>query len=293
MTMLLDLRTRYKTVLSEHVAEVTNEELLHQAYELGRAAVTLGVSVLDMYQLHHEALSGIIAGSSQSDRAPRLAKAAEFFAESLSSFEMQLRGYRESNEELMQANERLKAAVQTVEQANRELERLAVTDPLTNCSNRRHFLAAAPLQIELSRPSRQQPALMLLDIDHFKEINDRYGHPVGDEALRRFADAVRGELRETDLFTRMGGEEFSIFLIVDHAANALKVAERIRARIAALTVESGNDRFGFTVSIGVSFHSGGAETLDQMLARADSALYKAKTSGRNCVCHSEGPVVHA
>ena len=283
MKIPADLSERYTVVLSEHVAEMSSEEMLNQAYELGRAAIGYGVSVLDMVQLHHDALQGVIAKTPQGVRQKRLSKAAEFFAESLSSFEMQLRGYRESNDELRKANEALRQTMEAVEQANRELVRLATTDPLTGASNRRHFFALADQMIAQRRGGDRHLATLVLDIDHFKRINDTHGHLAGDTALRAFADAVRSELRASDVLARMGGEEFAILAMTEDVASAVGVGERIRLRVAKLKVPAESGDFSFTVSIGVTLHCGPDETVERMLARADKALYAAKVGGRDRV----------
>src|SRR5262249_17037663 len=139
------------------------------------------VSVLDMVQLYHNALGGMLAGAPTTVREEQLDKAAEFFAESLSSFEMLLRGYRESNAELVKTNEMLRSTMAALEHANRELERLATKDPLTVASNRRHFLGMAAGRMEEMAASGEDLAMLVIDIDHFKEVNDSHGHLAGDE----------------------------------------------------------------------------------------------------------------
>jgi len=126
-------------------------------------------------------------------------------------------------------------------------------------------------------------AMLIIDIDHFKLINDSYGHLAGDEALRRFADAVRIELTSRDLFARLGGEEFAVLLVVDDASTAGRVAERIRSRIEALRVTVDDVQFGLTVSIGVAHCTRLDDTVERALAMADRALYEAKSGGRNRV----------
>jgi diguanylate cyclase (GGDEF)-like protein len=283
MSVPEDLSAKFALVLREHVSQPGSEELLNQAYELGRLAISYGVSVLDMVQLYHDALRGMLAGTPIAVREAQLSKAAEFFAESLSSFEMLLRGYRDSNAELVKTNEVLRSTMAALERANRELERLATRDALTDASNRRHFLEIAAGRIEQMAANGEALAMLIIDIDHFKRINDSYGHLAGDEALRRFADAVRSELSDRDLFARLGGEEFAVLLVVDDALTAGRVAERIRSRIEALRVTSDGNQFGLTVSVGVAHCTRLDDTVERALGMADRALYEAKSGGRNRV----------
>ncbi len=168
----------------------------------------------------------------------------------------------------------------------RELMRLATTDPLTGIANRRAFLGQA--QDALSRCERYSGrlALALLDMDHFKGINDRYGHAMGDEVLVRAVQAVQQELRETDLFGRLGGEEFCIALLEADKADAMAVAERICARVEALRFLHEGQGFSVSVSIGTTAYRRG-DRLEQLMERADRALYAAKEAGRNCAIWHE------
>ena len=138
---------------------------------------------------------------------------------------------------------------------------------------------------ELDRARRYQTplALLLLDADYFKAINDRYGHPVGDQALQALASIGRRLLREVDLFARIGGEEFAILLPqTDHAA-ARNVAERLRQAIIDQPVITEDGPLRLTVSLGLSSLSSATVNLDELFRRADTALYQAKQNGRNRV----------
>jgi diguanylate cyclase (GGDEF)-like protein len=123
----------------------------------------------------------------------------------------------------------------------------------------------------------------MLDLDHFKQINDRFGHAAGDEALRRFAATCREILRKNDVLGRMGGEEFAVILPETEVGGGSKLAERLRQRVAEIEIESGRGRFGFTVSIGIAERAPGEGTIENLLARADRALYEAKEAGRDRV----------
>lgn len=169
----------------------------------------------------------------------------------------------------------------------RELESLATTDPLTGLYNLRHFSALANQEIRNARLTGASLTVMMLDIDHFKVINDTHGHAVGDEALRYFAEACKVCLRKSDVLGRCGGEEFAIVLPDTTEPEAWEVAERLRRSIADLRLPVGPAAIGFTVSIGIATappgSCGGDATIIDLLSRADQALYRAKACGRNRV----------
>ncbi len=163
---------------------------------------------------------------------------------------------------------------------------LTTVDPLTGACNRRH--GNALLAAELSRYQRDgQPfAALMLDVDHFKAINDRFGHPAGDAVLCALVEAARSGLRPTDVVARWGGEEFLLVLPGSDAAAALTAAERVRAELAATQVVfPGGEPITFTVSIGVAVPT--SNDPDELLRRSDVALYAAKTGGRNRVVLAE------
>ena len=132
-------------------------------------------------------------------------------------------------------------------------------------------------------------SLIMLDLDHFKSINDRHGHIAGDAALRIFVDAVQQELRDTDLFGRLGGEEFCVVLLETNREDALRVAERMCERVATadLAVVTGA-QMTITVSIGATAHHSTDSTIERLIERTDKALYEAKSSGRNRVVWRDG-----
>ncbi|MYM93204.1 GGDEF domain-containing protein [Duganella vulcania] len=171
----------------------------------------------------------------------------------------------------------------------RALEDASNTDPMTGVANRRHFQYL--LQRETSRLLRlSQPcALLMLDIDHFKRINDNHGHPTGDRAIKALADACTLNARDVDEVARLGGEEFAIIMPGTTTEGAAHLAERIRAYVEAMHFASDDgEAIRWTVSIGIASldHSAqaSAELLgEQLIARADAALYEAKHAGRNCV----------
>ncbi len=159
----------------------------------------------------------------------------------------------------------------------------ASTDSLTGIANRAAFLETAKRVLECCRRSQTPVAAIMFDLDHFKKINDRYGHPVGDAVLKRFCAATVATLRQTDLFGRMGGEEFAAILPAASIEAALLRAERIRLSFAGDCQFVRGHRVNATVSGGVSVSVRAEQDLDALLEEADAALYRAKTEGRNRV----------
>ncbi len=157
----------------------------------------------------------------------------------------------------------------------------AATDTLTGLLNRRGFLEKAEALIGLRSGDGRVTALMF-DLDHFKSINDRFGHAIGDEALRVFAKTIRATMREDDIIGRLGGEEFAAVL-PGAVSEAAKAAERVRTAFEVAGVEIGGHRMGATVSIGAAGALRPGCKIEQLLSRADAALYAAKADGRNRV----------
>lgn len=170
--------------------------------------------------------------------------------------------------------------------ANKELEFQASTDALTGVLNRRRMMEQIGHEIERSRRYGLQLSLCMLDIDHFKRINDSYGHLTGDRALVAVAEVLASSLRDADQIARFGGEEFLLLLPETSAQEALTLVERLRHAVAALPLFADRgEHFGVTISGGIAAYAPETdlEHPSGMLTRADHALYEAKTSGRNCV----------
>ena len=176
-----------------------------------------------------------------------------------------------------------------------KLEHLATTDSLSGAYNRRHFTHCAEQEIERARRYSHPLAMLLLDIDYFKKINDNHGHHAGDVAIRAVADACRTALRQSDHLGRMGGEEFAILLPETNLEAAAQLAERLRASLEKMVIETSSDpdaekssensglALSLTASIGVSSWQGREDSLEALLQRADKGLYEAKDQGRNKV----------
>ncbi|SDM90534.1 sensor domain-containing diguanylate cyclase [Vreelandella arcis] len=192
-------------------------------------------------------------------------------------------GYRENNR-FMYSNATVFDITER-KQLEEKLRAQAMTDPLTGVFNRRYLQAQA--SIEISRASRHDTpiSLIAIDIDHFKHINDEYGHDAGDEVLKRFTDVIKGLLRQEDLLCRVGGEEFAILLPSTALDRAQQVAERIRAAVeqAQVSIENADvpTTIYITASFGVTHIERGEKTLKAAIKRADNGLYEAKETGRN------------
>ena len=185
---------------------------------------------------------------------------------------------------LAEAMERTENALQELKRTNLKLERLAATDSLTGAANRRQFIEMVDAEIERAKRGGAPFSLLALDLDHFKAINDSYGHQVGDEILRGFVQKSLDAIRPYDGIARVGGEEFMVLLPQVVLAVGQSVAERIREAIAnAAFGGAAGKNISLTVSIGVSQFGHDGDTIDEILRAADERLYRAKHLGRNRV----------
>ena len=162
------------------------------------------------------------------------------------------------------------------------LRQLATRDSLTGAANRRQFMELAERELRRTRRYPRPVTLLMLDIDHFKRINDAHGHPAGDEVLRALVACVGGSLRGTDALGRVGGEEFAVLLPETAEDSARQIAERIRNDVERLVVRHQELELRLTISIGMATTRGGL-ALDDLFKLADDALYEAKRTGRNRV----------
>jgi two-component system cell cycle response regulator len=176
-----------------------------------------------------------------------------------------------------------------------QAERLATTDGLTGLLNRRTFNAQIQGRLREAQRYNRPLSLLLLDIDHFKKVNDTYGHPAGDAVLRGVAGLLQKQARETDIVARYGGEEMALILPETEATGAQAIAERIRRATAAVTHPSEQGAIQVTVSIGLATWPGPGESAEAILEAADKALYRAKQGGRNRVAcaNPASPTVRA
>jgi diguanylate cyclase (GGDEF)-like protein len=173
------------------------------------------------------------------------------------------------------------AATRALRAANAELERLVMTDPLTGLANRTRFFAGAAVEIKRAERQNAPLAVVLIDIDFFKQVNDNHGHEAGDQVLAAFAGLCRTVVREQDVAARLGGEEFGLLLPGTDRDQARALADRLRVEVEAQPLEV--IPVPITISLGISEVLPEENTVDAALSRADKALYAAKRTGRNKV----------
>jgi two-component system, cell cycle response regulator len=167
--------------------------------------------------------------------------------------------------------------------ANDRLHQLAITDPLTGLYNRRHYMELMETELDRSRRHQNLLSILMVDVDHFKAINDTHGHQVGDKVLEAIASALQDSLRRHDVIARCGGEEFVVMLPQTGRVEAAAVGEKLRERIGALDLPEA-DHVPLSVSVGVAcYPDQGVDAVDDLLKYADQALYRAKELGRDRV----------
>jgi diguanylate cyclase len=190
---------------------------------------------------------------------------------------------------LRESETSLKEQLERVEFLQEQLREKSLRDPLTQLHNRRFFEPALEREVASARRSARHLALVVLDIDHFKRINDTYGHPEGDSVLCALADLLRSSLRTMDFAVRLGGEEFAVLLPDTALQAAAEKAEQLRRDWAQTRVQAGENQITSTLSAGVTVLESGEDTVAAFFKRADAALYQAKEAGRNRVVHISGP----
>jgi diguanylate cyclase (GGDEF)-like protein len=192
------------------------------------------------------------------------------------------------NQALLEMNRELEAKIHErtheLAEANTRLAQLAVTDGLTGLYNHRHFHERIALEVERSQRSGLPLSLLMLDVDHFKQFNDTYGHPAGDEVLRQLARVLSDTRRANDVVARYGGEEFAVILVDTAKFTAAKVAERVRERTFAHDFSDAAPKAPkLSVSVGVATYPDDGSDAEALVRSADTALYAAKRAGRNRV----------
>jgi len=169
------------------------------------------------------------------------------------------------------------------EDFQQKIQDAVLYDALTKAHNKRHFVHRLETEVAYAKRHGTPLSLLMFDVDHFKQVNDRYGHPAGDYVLATLAKIVRSTIRTEDLFARYGGEEFAVLCRGEIIDNALVLAERLRARIETFVFEQHRHRIPVTVSVGVASWFDQPDSATRLVADADAALYKAKDAGRNRV----------
>jgi diguanylate cyclase (GGDEF)-like protein len=171
-----------------------------------------------------------------------------------------------------------------------QIQQLAITDSLTNVFNRRHFFDIAQRELHRSLRYHHPLSVMMLDIDHYKIVNDTYGHVIGDVALKVISNHLMENLRETDTLGHYGGDEFSILLPETELGKAVEIAERLRVLINQTPISIDQNEFTSTISVGVSCTNESITDFSQLFLSADMALYDAKNNNRNQVRYREWPL---
>lgn len=189
---------------------------------------------------------------------------------------------------LKRGREEISAAHNSLIETNETLHQLSITDSLTGLHNRKHIMDLFSQEMARSIRYGHSVAILMIDIDYFKKVNDTYGHQTGDRVVSQLAGALMESARECDYVGRYGGEEFLIVLPHSNIESGAALAERIRHNISKLQIPAGGNQISVTVSIGVSGYPNGGSDVESIIREADNALYKAKADGRNCIVVSEG-----
>jgi diguanylate cyclase (GGDEF)-like protein len=293
-------RTRqYETVLKEPLA-IEREQILNPNEEIIRIASS-SEDGRDIRQVSYFAQKRKLADSdweivvlspmAQIDMgATRLAIIAVTGAALLFLTFLYLSQVRGRRQERRQARRELEEAHRTLERQHRDLQALseelrikAITDTLTGCFNRRYFHESVVRLVHAAQRHHTPLSIIMIDIDHFKRVNDEHGHPAGDQVLITVAALCREELREEDIFARYGGEEFIAALPHTDAEAAAIVADRLRKRLTKQEIHIAGKTLRITLSAGISQHRLDGTSIENTIRRADQALYEAKENGRNRV----------
>jgi diguanylate cyclase (GGDEF)-like protein len=172
----------------------------------------------------------------------------------------------------------------TLQEKNETLELLASTDGLTGIMNKRIFDEVSQHYFETVQRDGIELSLLMLDLDNFKVVNDTYGHQVGDLILIQFAETIKPLLRKSDVFARIGGEEFAVLLFKTEISGAVVLADKIHEAVKKVSVECGENNISVTTSVGISHYKKTDSSVEEIIARADNALYSAKEKGRDQTC---------
>jgi diguanylate cyclase (GGDEF)-like protein len=239
----------------------------------------------------------MIASGDFSQRVDFMGDFSTAFNSMVSQLDESQRQIREKETELTRINMELRQEIELRKKTEESLRKseelyrqLAITDPLTGIYNRRHFFQLAISELQRSQRYSRPLAVIMMDVDYFKRINDCYGHAVGDQVLQELATLIRRDLRVIDIFARYGGEEFIVLLPETDLRSVSATAERLRGKIAGAPLSIEQCQIKITISLGATsfsptkgLHSGKLETIDALIDLADKALYEAKEAGRNRV----------
>ncbi len=185
------------------------------------------------------------------------------------------------------SNANLKKTVDELELIKRELEFKNQTDALTHVHRREWFAELAHAELQIAKRNHYPISLLFIDLDHFKKVNDSYGHSTGDIVLKEIAARIKNSVRETDIVGRFGGEEFVLLSPFSDTKKSMQLAERIRNEIASIPIHTSSSDISITVSIGIASSRIDGYEFISLMEHADNALYQAKNAGRNtCVLYN-------
>lgn len=192
-----------------------------------------------------------------------------------------------ADEKLIQNNQLLRKQSEELKRISDEFRKLSVTDPLTGLYNRRRFEELMETEMKMSVRHGDANSLLIIDVDHFKRVNDQFGHPGGDKALKEIAQLLKYSLRRTDILCRIGGEEFVALCKRADKNAAIEVAEKLRKEVEAHTMHFGDKKTHLTISVGIATvdNQSTDSTTDSIYRQADQAVYHCKETGRNRVMH--------
>jgi hemerythrin len=210
--------------------------------------------------------------------------------ELLDVFDALLKNISLSHQRLQEINLTLEQRVEQTDRANKQLsilnislEELSFKDVLTGIPNRRYAIKYLSSAWELAQTINQSISCVVIDTDFFKEVNDNYGHDVGDVVLIKLTKALNKNFRDKDIVCRLGGDEFLVILPDTDIKTAMKVAERVRANIAKMKIKTGGKPWVGSISVGVASKDKSMKSFEQLIKKADEAVYFAKQNGKNCV----------
>lgn len=281
--------------LRDFLSATSNGNLSREVLFKGYIAGTLKMLQANLKHLTWQ--TKMVASGDFSQRVEFMGEFSESFNTMVMRLDQTLKKLVKKEKELSQANKELLKEIATREKtekalrkSQKELSLQAITDPLTDIYNRRHFYELAKMEIRKALRYSRPLSVIMCDIDFFKKINDKYGHLTGDKVIKMIAKIIRIGIRTSDILARYGGEEFIILLPETSAKNAFNLGERLRKRIEKKTLSTGRTKISVTSSFGVNDHHNEPDKyssktdeniLLDLISGADKALYAAKNTGRN------------
>jgi diguanylate cyclase (GGDEF)-like protein len=271
------LKETQKSYLENLGINFNRPDYFESRLRVGQAHVWIGLS-LSLYQCSYRFLSQLITNFIPADCDKSQADELRIFIQKITALDMSL---AIETYHIVQV-QTLEESLDRAQIKENQLRFEASTDALTGLYNHEHILSTLRQNLEEDALAGKPTSVMMADLDHFKDINDTHGHPVGDKVLMEVSQRLRTAVRDFDSLGRYGGEEFLIVLKNTSLSTALSVAERIREHISAGPISLHGTRVDVTISVGVALVQPGDEA-DDLVSRADKALYEAKSAGRNCV----------